>query len=93
MSPRYAPEMIYRTLFLVTSLFAFHYFSVLTAPGSIFVASVCAILVGICAALLSFMPVHEASHCSTTESPIVWRMMGAIHDFGKKNVSFYFFRK
>jgi fatty acid desaturase len=62
-------------------LFIFHYLSVITAPQSMFVASICATFIGTCAALLSFMPVHEGSHFSTTDSPIVWRLLGAVHDF------------
>lgn len=80
-SPRYAPEMLLRTFVLFLGLFVFHYFSVITASSSFIISSICAILVGVGAALLSLMPVHEASHCSTTESPLVWRLLGAIHDF------------
>ena len=28
------------------------------------------------------MPVHEGSHASTTSSPIVWKLLGCVHDFG-----------
>jgi fatty acid desaturase len=34
------------------------------------------------------MPVHEGSHASTTSSPIMWRLMGAIHDW-VNGASFY----
>jgi fatty acid desaturase len=34
------------------------------------------------------MPVHEGSHASTTNSPIVWRLLGSVHDF-VNGASFY----
>jgi len=45
-------------------------------------------LVGACAALISFMPVHEGSHSSTTESIWGWRLLGATHDY-INGASFY----
>lgn len=89
-SPRYAPEMLLRSILLTLALFTFHYFSVITASSSMLVATFCAALVGICAALLSFMPVHEGSHFSTTDYPIVWRLLGSVHDFGIQFFKRYF---
>lgn len=85
-SPRYAPEMLLRTALLISAAFALHYFSVITTwlPLSL----ICAMLLGFVCALISFMPVHEGSHASTTESPLMWRMMGAVHDF-VNGASFY----
>jgi len=47
-----------------------------------------AVIVGIAAALICFMPVHEGSHASTTSSPTMWRLLGAVHDFAN-GASFY----
>jgi len=27
------------------------------------------------------MPMHDGSHFSTTHSPLVWKLLGATHDF------------
>jgi hypothetical protein len=36
------------------------------------------------------MPVHEGSHASTTNSPLMWRLQGAIHDFGTNLILSFF---
>jgi len=41
-----------------------------------------------CAAIISFTPVHEGSHSSTSDSPWVWRILGATHDY-VNGASFY----
>jgi len=86
MSPRYAPEMLVRSVVLISLAFALHYASVYSSTllGSLF----CTSLMGIVCALISFMPVHEGSHASTTESPLMWRLLGAVHDF-VNGASFY----
>jgi len=86
MSPRYAPWMLVRSFFLITAAFALHYAAVFssTLSSSLILTS----LMGIVCALISFMPVHEGSHASTTESPLVWRLLGATHDF-VNGASFY----
>jgi len=86
MSPRYAPEMLLRTVFLISSAFFFHYLSVVSQSFS--TAVLCAAIAGVHYALISFMPVHEGSHASTTESPLAWRLLGAVHDF-VNGASFY----
>jgi len=85
-SPRYAPEMLIRSLLLIATAFYLHYASIFSASllGSIFYTS----LMGIVCALICFMPVHEGSHASTTENPFVWRILGASHDF-VNGASFY----
>jgi fatty acid desaturase len=85
-SPRYAPEMLFRSLFLVSTAFMFHYLSVVTE--SLPLAILCALIAGVEYALISFMPVHEGSHASSTESPLVWRLLGSVHDF-VNGASFY----
>jgi len=47
-----------------------------------------AAIVGICAAVISFTPVHEGSHSATSDSPLVWRLLGATHDY-VNGASFY----
>jgi len=83
MSARYAPEMLLRTFALIGLVLALHTLSivVLQYSGNISYALVPALLSGLVFALLCFMPVHEGSHASTTDSPFVWRLLGAIHDF------------
>jgi len=85
-SPRYAPEMLLRSVILVLMAFGSHYFSIVTS--SLLVSMLSAIFLGFICAQISFMPVHEGSHASTTESPFVWRLLGAIHDF-VNGASFY----
>jgi len=84
-SPRYAPEILYRTLFFEVTLFLFHYLSVITPAPLNYVF---AMIVGWATALICFQPTHEASHCSTTDSPNAWRLLGALHDF-TVGASFY----
>lgn len=86
MSPRYAPDMLLRTVFLVSLAFGLHYLAI--TSSSFFVAALYAIAMGFVCALISFMPVHEGSHASTTESPLMWRLLGAVHDF-VNGASFY----
>jgi len=86
MSPRYAPEMLVRSVLLISLAFALHYASIYTS--SLALSILFASLMGITCALISFMPVHEGSHASTTESPTVWRLLGAVHDF-VNGASFY----
>jgi len=78
-SPRYAPQIIERTLLFIAIVFTLHYLSLVST--SIPVSLLCATISGIVYALICFMPVHEGSHASTTESPLVWRLLGAVHDF------------
>jgi len=86
MSPRYAPEMLIRSVLLVSLTFYLHYASIYasTLLGSLMLTSI----MGVVCALVCFMPVHEGSHASTTESPAMWRLMGALHDF-VNGASFY----
>jgi len=77
-NPRHAPEIILRAIFFVITIFFFHYLSVITPPP---VSYICAIIVGFFCALIGFQPVHEGSHFSTSDSPWVWRILGALHDF------------
>eukprot|EP01119_Soliformovum_irregulare_P001521 TRINITY_DN11221_c0_g1_i1.p1 TRINITY_DN11221_c0_g1~~TRINITY_DN11221_c0_g1_i1.p1 ORF type:complete len:458 (+),score=100.47 TRINITY_DN11221_c0_g1_i1:78-1451(+) len=86
MSPRYAPEMLIRTAGLITFTLLCHYLAITTS--SLTISVILAALMGVGCALISFMPVHEGSHASTTESPLVWRLMGAVHDF-VNGASFY----
>jgi len=85
-SPRYAPEMLFRTILLISAAFYFHYLSVVSPSWS--TALLCSVLAGIQYALISFMPVHEGSHASTTESPLLWRLLGSVHDY-VNGASFY----
>jgi len=79
LDPRTSNEMLLRTVVLIALVYTFHYFSVVSNVWALQVAS--AVIVGIACALLSFMPVHEGSHASTTSSPLMWRILGAVHDF------------
>jgi len=78
--------MILRSFLLICMAFALHYYSVIVS--SLWVSLLLAGLSGIAYALLSFMPVHEGSHASTTNTPIIWRLLGAVHDF-VNGASFY----
>jgi len=82
-----APEMIVRSFVLITLMFLFHYWSVQTI-GSTIISGVFAVLVGVCASLISFMTLHEGSHFSVTSNPLVWRLLGATHDW-VNGASFY----
>jgi fatty acid desaturase/predicted heme/steroid binding protein len=86
LDPRMSSEMLIRTFVLVVMAFAFHYFAVISPNLNI--SLICAVLSGAVYALLSFMPVHEGSHASTTNSPLTWRLLGAVHDF-VNGASFY----
>jgi len=85
-SPRYAPGMLFRSFFLISAAFALHYAAVYSS--SIYASLLLTSLMGIVCALISFMPVHEGSHASTTESPLMWRLLGSVHDF-VNGASFY----
>jgi len=56
--------------------------------NNILLAFIFSTLVGATAALISFMPVHEGSHCAVTSNYKVWRVLGAIHDY-VNGASFY----
>jgi len=79
MSPRYAPEMLVRSFLLVTAAFMLHYYAIF-APN-LLTSLILACMLGFVTALICFMPVHEGSHASTTENPLVWRLLGATHDW------------
>jgi len=79
LDPRPSSEMLFRTLFLMSVVFSFHYLSMVTTVTLFRI--LCAMIVGAACALLSFMPVHEGSHASTSNSPLLWRLLGAVHDF------------
>jgi fatty acid desaturase/predicted heme/steroid binding protein len=83
---KYAPEMLLRSVFLVSVLLSFHYLSVVSS--SMITSILCAVVVGIAAALICFMPVHEGSHAATTDSPFMWRILGSVHDI-VNGASFY----
>jgi len=85
-SPRYAPEMLLRAVILVSLAFIFHYLAI--TCSSFETSFLFAALSGVAFALICFMPVHEGSHASTTESAWAWRAQGAIHDF-VNGASFY----
>jgi len=85
--PNYSPEMLIRSFVLISLMLFFHYLSV-NMIGNTIVSSFLALLVGVCAALISFMSVHEASHCAVTSKPLVWRLLGATHDY-INGASFY----
>jgi len=86
LDPRPVSEMLFRTVFLISIVLAFHYYSVVTTSSSL--RLLCSAIVGFACALISFMPVHEGSHASTSNSPLMWRCMGAVHDF-VNGASFY----
>jgi fatty acid desaturase len=85
--PSYSPQMLMRTVALVSLLYLFFYLSVVTV-NSLFFAFLFSALTGIMAALISFMPVHEGSHSAVTSNFRVWRLLGAIHDY-VNGASFY----
>jgi fatty acid desaturase len=78
--------MFIRTIFLLFYVLMFHYFSIISS--SLIISIICAIFSGFGYALLCFMPVHEGSHASTSDSPLLWRLFGSIHDF-INGASFY----
>eukprot|EP01114_Cavostelium_apophysatum_P024490 TRINITY_DN959_c0_g1_i1.p1 TRINITY_DN959_c0_g1~~TRINITY_DN959_c0_g1_i1.p1 ORF type:complete len:474 (-),score=90.37 TRINITY_DN959_c0_g1_i1:31-1452(-) len=86
MSPRHAPEMLLRTVLLIAVAFGLHYLSIFAS--NVVASFLYAFVMGIVCALICFMPVHEGSHASTTESPLMWRILGAVHDF-VNGASFY----
>jgi len=53
----------------------------LTVSGYFGLACLCSLVVGTSHALISLMPVHEASHGASTSSPWMWRFLGAMHDW------------
>lgn len=82
LSPRYAPEMLVRGVVIVASVFVLHALSVAAAAhASMSGALLFAVLAGIAGAWTGFMPVHEGSHASTSESPLLWRVQGACLDY------------
>mmetsp|Transcript_6562 Transcript_6562/g.16552 ORF Transcript_6562/g.16552 Transcript_6562/m.16552 type:complete len:486 (-) Transcript_6562:67-1524(-) len=89
--PHHSVNMLTRCLLLVLLLVGSHLTSVWLYPQeqySLWWSYGLQVVVGVCAALLSLMPVHEASHFALTHSPAAWRLLGAIHDF-VNGASFY----
>jgi len=78
-SPRYAPEMLVRSVLIVLGVFVSHYLSV--TASSLPLALLFASLSGLGGAWVCFMPTHEGSHASTSESPLVWRLLGHTLDY------------
>jgi fatty acid desaturase/predicted heme/steroid binding protein len=80
-----AKQMIFRAVLLVVFSFVFWYLCVNALQSSSSfarpLAFICAGVVGFCSALISLMPVHEASHGASTSSPWFWRISGALHDW------------
>jgi len=88
MSPRYGPQMLWRSLFLVTLAFVFHYLATISVAHSWSAAIAYSIGVGVMGGWVSFMPVHEGSHAALTEYPFMWRLLGATLDI-VNGASFY----
>ena len=84
--PRAPSEMLIRSAGLIFSAFYFHYLSV--SSEWTLLSLLYAMLSGVVYALICFMPVHEGSHASTGDSPLQWRLLGAVHDF-VNGASFY----
>jgi acyl-lipid (8-3)-desaturase len=88
--PHHSVVMLMRCALLVLLLVGAHFASlyVYAQSGSYAVACALQVVVGVCGALLSLMPVHEGSHFALTHRPWVWRLLGATHDF-VNGASFY----
>jgi fatty acid desaturase len=78
--------MLLRTVFLIAFTFATTYYAL--SSQNVYLSFVFSVLAGLGHALICFMPVHEGSHASTTSIPIVWRLLGNVHDF-VNGASFY----
>eukprot|EP01118_Nematostelium_gracile_P009367 TRINITY_DN3148_c0_g1_i1.p1 TRINITY_DN3148_c0_g1~~TRINITY_DN3148_c0_g1_i1.p1 ORF type:complete len:448 (+),score=87.19 TRINITY_DN3148_c0_g1_i1:72-1415(+) len=78
-NPRAYWEMIFRSVLLVSLSLLFHYNAVVSSSALLSFGY--AILAGIVYALICFMPVHEGSHASTSNSPFLWLLLGSVHDF------------
>ena len=80
-----ANPMILRAIVLVFLAFFMFYLGAQALlndlPFARLIACACGCFTGLCTALISLMPVHEASHGASTSSPWFWRVSGALHDW------------
>jgi len=87
MSPRYAPDLIIRTMFYISLSLYLHYVCLFST--SLIVTLIGGIIMGISCGFTTFIAVHEGSHASTTNSPWFWRIFGAIGGDFVNGASFY----
>ncbi len=78
--PKFHPMMVVR-YFGIYALIAVTWYLQFFVAKNLAVQTVLALLLGWGCALLGLMPMHDSSHFSFTHNPMVWRVMGATHDF------------
>jgi fatty acid desaturase len=72
---RYA--LVYSTVIL--SYYAQFYFA--PVRDNFLLSIVACVALGFACAQVGLLPLHDASHCSFSHSPWLWRILGATHDF------------
>lgn len=80
LKPNHAPSLWIISTLLVGLVLGSHFAAVYLAETAWWVSVFLAIIMGVGMALLSLIPVHEASHVSIAKQPIFSRLFGAIHD-------------
>jgi len=88
LNPRSSPFLLTISILLFFGFFLTYTLSLLLLQNHIYLAILLALITGFFSALISLIPVHEASHASLTRSPWTWRLLGATHDIAN-GASFY----
>lgn len=77
--PKHAPWMFFRYAVIVATMLSC--FVIQYTSSSMVVAFTAAAVLGLAAAMIGLMPMHDASHFSISHNPILWRNLGLLHDF------------
>ncbi|KAG0206300.1 sphingolipid delta-4 desaturase [Mortierella sp. GBA30] len=81
--PKNRPEIWGRYALIFGSLIASYYaqFFVPFVVSRTWLQIVFAVIMGFACAQVGLNPLHDASHFSVTHNPMVWKILGATHDF------------
>ena len=81
--PKFHYMMLVRYLAVLTLIAVAYYlqfFDSLVSTSAV-LSAIAAVGLGFGCAQIGLLPMHDASHCSFTHSPFVWRLLGSLHDF------------
>lgn len=77
--PKYAPWMFVRYV-LILSFFIAGFIGQFYFASSLVLSMLCSTVLGVSAALIGLMPMHDSSHFSITHNPTLWTLIGYTHD-------------
>lgn len=81
-NPKFHWIMLVRYFLVLTSVLLPYYLQFYYEPvrNSLVLSVICSIIMGFGCAQIGLLPMHDASHCSFTNKPWVWRLLGSLHD-------------